>query len=338
MKEIPIKLLLKTITGKRLLNAVQALSGYTLSMLTRKPRVWGRPFILTVEPTNACNLRCPLCVTGNGKMRRSAGMMDFDTFKRVIDDSAETLFYLLLYQQGEPFLNRSFVRFIEYAKRKRIFVTTSTNGHYFDEATARQTVSSGLDSMIVSIDGASQESYEKYRVGGDLEKVKAGIRNLVQEKARLKMQTPVIFVQFIVMQHNESEITDMKRLVEELGVDKLLIKSVQVETTVEGRKWLPANPAWRRYETADNATQLKKRRPGPCPRPWTSSLINWDGSVVPCCFDKHGEFKTGAIDQDGSFEQTWSSEQYAEFRHKMLNNRDALAICANCTQGLPIYF
>lgn len=337
MKEIPLKLLIKTVTLKRFGNAVLAVSSNLLSAVLKKNIVWGRPFILTVEPTNICNLKCPLCVTGNGKMTRKAGSLGFETFKKIIDDTGDFIFYLLLYQQGEPYLNKDFLRFVEYAKHKRIFVTTSTNAHYFDITTARRTVASGLDSIIVSIDGVDQASYERYRVGGDLEKVKEGVQNLLQARIKQHSKTPFIYVQFIVMRHNEHQIEAMKKLTKDLGADKLLIKTAQVETLSEANYWLPGDVELRRYRLEGDLLKPKRIGTGPCLRPWTSTLVNWDGAVVPCCFDKNGHHTFGSIQKEGEFNKIWHSEEYASFRTQMLTDRGSLDICSNCSQGLRLY-
>lgn len=337
MKEIPLKPLLKTITFDRLLNAALAILSFLLSALTKKNFVWGQPFLLTVEPTNFCNLKCPLCITGNGKMTRTAGIMDFARFRKLLDSAGDRIFYLLLYQQGEPYINKEFINFIRYAKKKRIFVTTSTNAHYLDKETARQTVASGLDSIIVSIDGADQLNYETYRVRGELAKVKQGVENLVREKRKQKSETPFIYIQFIVMRHNEHQIPEMQKLTKELGANKLLKKTVHVETVEEAVQWLPGNESFRRYDFKRNRLIPKRVVNGPCPRPWTSSLVNWDGSVVPCCFDKNAQHITGSVGETG-FNKIWDSEKYADFRTKILNDRGSLDICSNCSKGLRLYF
>ena len=337
MKEIPFKLLLKTLTVKRLVNATVAISSYLLSALLKKNFTWGHPFILTVEPTNICNLKCPLCVTGNGRMTRKAGLMPFETFRKIIDDIGDHIFYLLLYQQGEPFIHKEFLKFVEYAKCKRIFVTTSTNGHYLDPEMAQRTVASGIDTIIVSIDGSDQTSYETYRVKGKLSKVIECVDNLVQEKSRQKSKTPQIFIQFIVMKHNEHQIKDMAKLAKALGADKLLKKTVHVETIQEAVQWLPNSDSLRRYRLIGKELQLKRMGQGPCSRPWTSTLVNWDGTVVPCCFDKNGLHTFGSFSNEKQFDKIWQSENYGNFRNKMLTNRDSLDICCNCSQGLRLY-
>ncbi len=338
MKELPLQSIIKSLTLKRLTNAAKAVSAFVISSTSKKPVTWGKPFILTVEPTNLCNLRCPLCVTGNGSMQRTTGFMDFRTFKQIIDDAEETLIYLLLYQQGEPFLHKDFLQFVTYAKSKQICVATSSNGHYFSEEVANKTVASGLDSLIVSIDGIDQKSYETYRVGGNLDHVLQGVRNLVSEKRRQKSKTPHIQLQFLVMHHNEHQVKAMRELARELGADNFLIKSVQVETLSEAAVWLPQRESFKRYKNDNGELRLKRTGKGSCPRPWTSSLVNWDGSIAPCCFDKHGHFTFGKIDSKNHLKGIWESTDYAHFRETILRNRQSIDICANCTQGVHFYF
>ncbi len=330
-------LLLKTLSVRRLLNAGLGMTSFALSAATKRTFVWGKPFILTVEPTNLCNLSCPLCITGNGRMTRRVGTMTFERFKTVVDEIGSYLFYLLLYQQGEPFINKDFLKFVEYAKGRKIFVTTSTNGHYLNPDTARQTVASGLDSMIVSIDGADQNSYEVYRVNGKLSRVVAGVEHLVRQREIQNSRTPKIFIQFIVMRHNELQIAEMKKLAKRLGADKLLTKTVHVENTEEASAWLPQNESLTRYRIEGTHLLPKRIVKGACIRPWTSALINWDGSVVPCCFDKNARHDFGSVSDTNSIKKIWTSKKYDSFRDLMLTNRSSLDICANCSQGLRLY-
>jgi len=335
-KEVSFSQLAKSLTPQRIWNAGQVLASFLLSAITKKNIVWGVAPILTVEPTNICNLRCPLCVTGNGSMARPNGLMDFPTYKRLIDELADRAIYLVLFHQGEPYLNRQFNQFVAYAKQRGLYVTTSSNAHYFDEKIAEATVSSGLDTIIISVDGATQETYRRYRAGGSLEKVLAGTRHLVAAKKRLRRKTPYIYMQFIVMKHNEHELAAMEKLAVELGVDRLLKKTVQVETFAEAQEWLPAAEGFRRYHlTAENFT-VKGGGKGACPRPWLTTLVNWDGSVVPCCFDKNGHHKTGDI-RTASFASIWESEKYSGFRHTLLNDRQTIEMCRNCNQGIGLF-
>ena len=336
MQEVSLIQLARALTLPRVVNAAGAVGGFLASAITKKNFVWGMPPVLTVEPTNICNLRCPLCVTGNGSMARPKGRMDFPTFQRLIDELGNKIIYVILFQQGEPYINHHFLDFVAYAKARRLYVTTSTNAHYFDLETCRRTVESGIDTMIVSVDGATQESYAKYRVGGNLEKVLDGIRHLVAAKKTARRKTPYIYLQFLIFRHNEHEIPVMEKLARSLGVDRFLKKNVQVETLAEAREWLPREERYRRYQLNEDNFVVKSGQ-GVCPRPWLSTMVNWDGTVVPCCFDKNGKHTTGDMQQSESFVKIWNALEYHNFRQEMLSRRDGIDICKNCNQGLRVF-
>ena len=331
--ELLIGKLLRSLTFRRALNLMQTGVSFLLSALLRKNILWGRPAILTIEPTNLCNLRCPLCTTGNGEMERSRGHMTPDTFRNILSKMGDDIFFLLLYHQGEPYLNPHFLEFVRMAKQKNIYCTTSSNGHYFDEASIRATIESGLDSMIVSIDGVSQTSYETYRVKGSLDKVIEGSRLFMKIKKEMRRKTPLIAWQFLVMKHNEGEIPAIKQLAKEVGVDRLLIKNIEVRTEEEAKLWLPQNERYRRYHFDGENLEVKNSNKQSCPRPWLSTLINWDGSMVPCCFDKNGQYEMGNINES-DMDVLWRGEPFETFRTRLVTDRKSIEMCRNCNQGL----
>lgn len=335
-KEVALYQVARSLTWRRLWNSLQISASFLLSAITRRNRVWGVPVILNVEPTNVCNLRCPLCVTGSMQMKRPYGRMDFEMFKKAVDPIADRLIYVTLYHQGEPYLNKDFNRFVRYAKDKGLYVTTSSNAHYFDEKLAEEVVASGLDSMIISLDGVTQESYQHYRRGGDLKTVLEGIRNLVAAREKMKSHTPYLLLQFLVMKHNEREIEQMKELAGELKVDRLLIKTTQVMSREEAVEWLPTNEKYRRYKINETDFSVKQGK-GICPRPWLTTLVDWDGQVVPCCFDKNGDFPMGDFRDGTGFQSIWRSEHYSRFRNAMLKDRNSLSICKNCNYGIGLF-
>ena len=140
---------------------------------------------ISFEPTTSCNLRCPECPSGLRSFTRPTGMLEGDLFRRTIDELSDTLLYLIFYFQGEPYLHPKFLDLVKYASQKGIYTATSTNAHYLTDAAARRTVESGLDRLIVSIDGTTQDVYQQYRVGGNLEKVLDGTRNILKWKREL---------------------------------------------------------------------------------------------------------------------------------------------------------
>ncbi len=334
MNELIISRLLASLTWRRILNLIKTGSSFLLSALLRKNILWGNPSILTVEPTNLCNLHCPLCTTGNGEMTRVRGHMNLDTFRNILDKMGKDIFFLLLYHQGEPYLNKDFFEFVRLAKKQNIYCTTSSNGHYFSDQNIRETIESGLDSMIISIDGTNQKSYETYRVKGDLQKVIGGSRRFMEIKQELGKKAPLIAWQFLVMKHNEHEIPEIKRLAKELGVDRLLIKNIEVRSEEEAKIWLPQQDKYRRYDFDGQNLQVKNSAKESCPRPWLSTLINWDGSMVPCCFDKNGHYEMGNINEVGNLDTLWRGEDFINFRTQLATDRKSIDMCRNCNQGL----
>ena len=332
--ELLLDRLIASLTVRRTVNLIKTGSSFLLSALLGKNILWGKPPILTIEPTNLCNLKCPLCTTGNGEMERSRGHMGLDTFRNILEQLGDDIFFLLLYHQGEPYLNKHFLDFVRLAKQKKIYCTTSTNGHYFDEDTIAATIESGLDSMIVSIDGVTQESYQKYRVKGTLDKVVQGSRKFMEMKRRLKSRTPLIAWQFLVMKHNEHEIPAIKRLAKQVGVDRLLVKNIEVRSEQEALEWLPQNTKYRRYEFDGQHLKVKNSDKKSCPRPWLSTLINWDGGVVPCCFDKNGVYLMGNVNRTQDFDRIWRGEAFERFRTRLASDRKSIDMCRNCNQGL----
>lgn len=326
--------LIRSLSFRRLINLAKAAASFVLSTVLKKPIVWGVPPILTIEPTNICNLHCPLCSTGSGEMERPTGMMTLDTFKRLMDVIGNEMIYLLIYFQGEPYMNKRFFDFVRIAKSKNIYVTTSTNGHFFTPATIEATLECGLDSMIVSIDGVTPESYARYRVGGELERVVEGLRHLLAERRRRKSRTPNVAIQFLVMRHNEHEIGRMQELTKAVGADKLLVKSIEVRSLEEARTWLPGNAALSRYDVGQHDFVAKRSPKESCSWPWFSGLMNWDGTFVPCCFDKHGHYPMGNVEELSTFADVWMAGPFQRFRKRLLENRRGIDMCRNCNQSL----
>ncbi|MGD9897676.1 MAG: radical SAM/SPASM domain-containing protein [Calditrichaceae bacterium] len=333
LNELILLNLIRSLTVRRFINLMKTGISFVLSAAMNRNILWGTPPILTIEPTNVCNLKCPLCTTGAGEMERTVGKMSLHTFRSILNQLGDDVFFLLLYHQGEPYINKHFLEFVNLAKEKNIYCTTSTNAHYFTDESINATIDSGLDSMIVSLDGITQETYETYRVKGDVSKVITGLRRFMEIKRQRKSKTPLIALQFLVMKHNEHELTAIKNLGKEIGVDRILIKNIEVRSLNEAKTWLPENEKFRRYDFSGDTFNVKNNHKKSCPRPWMSTLINWDGSVVPCCFDKNGHFNMGNINLTGRFDEIWLSGQFSEFRDLLIKDRKSIDMCRNCNQG-----
>ncbi|RYE22890.1 MAG: radical SAM protein [Sphingobacteriales bacterium] len=325
-------------TPRRIWNAAKVMGSYQLSKIKRKPVQWGYPMSISFEPTTSCNLRCPECPSGLRAFTRDTGMLKKDFFKETIDDIYKELLYLIFYFQGEPYLNPDFLEMVKYAHDKGIYTATSTNAHYLTEERAKRTVESGLDRLIISIDGTSQDVYKQYRVGGNLDKVLEGARNIVKYKKELKSKTPFIFFQFLVVKHNEHQIEEVKRLAKEIGVDQVRFKTAQVyDYENDPHNLIPTIDKYSRYKkNSKGEVTVKSGMKNHCWKLWHANVITWDGLVVPCCFDKDAMHRLGNLKMQ-SFKEVWKNDNYKQFRSELMTSRKNIDICANCSEGLSVW-
>jgi radical SAM protein with 4Fe4S-binding SPASM domain len=215
---------------------------------------------------------------------------------------------------------------------------TSTNGHFLTETSAvEKLVNSGLDSIFISLDGISQFSYWKYRIGGKFNQVLSGIQLLVETKKKFAATTPKIVLQFLIMKHNQHEIKEIKKFKKKFKVDRVLIKTVQIENSHQALDFLPANQKYNRYHNIKNLFDLKNKKNKLCSRLWYSTVVLSDGRVVPCCFDKNGKHTFGDLSRQ-SITEIWNSDDYQQFREHSKRNRQSIDLCRNCTQNQKIYF
>ncbi|HXB13027.1 MAG TPA: SPASM domain-containing protein [Bacteroidia bacterium] len=329
--------ILSSLSARKSWNAGKVLFSYQLSRLTGRPMHYGMPISASIEPTTSCNLRCPECPSGKREFTRNTGMLQEDFFKELIDELAPHLTYLTFYFQGEPYLNPKFLDMVKYASSKNIYTATSTNAHYLTPENAKKTVEAGLDRLIISIDGTTQETYSNYRIGGQLSKVIQGAKNIVEAKKQLKSSTPYLIFQFLVTKANEHEIPDVQALGKSIGIDEVKLKTVQVYNYEEGNELIPTQQKYSRYKKNSNGQyELKNKMLNHCWRSWQGCVITWDGNIVPCCFDKDAQHPMGNVKED-SFESLWHSDKYNNFRKALLSSRKEIDICKNCTEGTKVW-
>lgn len=317
---------------------VKVYTSYQLSKATGKAIQWGLPLSISFEPTTSCNLRCPECPSGLRAFTRPTGMLAPDFFEKTIAQLAPDLSYLIFYFQGEPYLNPRFLDMVQYASSKKIYTATSTNAHYLNDALARRTVESGLDRLIISIDGTTQETYSQYRVGGRLDKVLEGAARVVKWKKELGSKTPFIIFQFLVVRHNEHQIAEVRKLAKDIGVDQVRLKTAQVyDYENDPNQLIPLNEKYSRYKKgSDGKMKFKGGTANHCWRLWHDPVITWDGAVVPCCFDKDATHQLGNL-QEESFAALWKNPAYKKFRKQLMEGRANIDICANCSEGVKVW-
>ena len=308
-----------------------------LSLRWRSSRVLGKPYYLTVEPTNACNLRCPLCPTGRRTLGRKTTRLPLDLYKRCVDELGPYLMKVGLANYGEPLLHRHIVEMIAYAKARGSRVVMASNGILLEKAGARALVQAGLDHIWISFDGTDQETYAKYRVGGELNGVIRAVRALLEARKSLGRTNPFIELQFLVMRHNQHQIEDFRRVADELGVDGRIIKPVSfnvadwddpdVRKTFFG-EFFPENEQYRIYRRRSDGWWWKKDKLDFCTAPWRSMTVLADGSIVPCCRDPRGRYTMGNV-ADGVL-KVWNNEKFRAFRRALARGREKMDICKVC--------
>jgi len=320
----------------RIVNLIKVFASFQLSRLVSKPIHWGMPVSLSVEPTTACNLGCSQCPSGIKAFSRSTGNLKPEMFTALMNQTSPWLTYITFYFQGEPFINKDVFKMIRQASNAHIFTASSTNGHFLNLKVCHQIITSGLNQLIVSIDGITQDSYEKYRTGGDLATVLQGLKNLVQAKKESNAKHLTIIWQMIAFKSNEQEIEQAQLLANEMGVDEFRIKTAQVYEQADMFDLIPEQEKYSRYVLKNGVWKLKNKFYNHCWRMWQGCVMTWDGKIVPCCFDKDAQHTVGQINTS-SFKSIWSGNSMNRFRQSILSNRKEIDICSNCSEGSKVW-
>ena len=303
--------------------------------MIRKPIVWGMPITYSIEPTNFCNLKCPECPSGTGELTRQLGFLSVENFREIVDQISDTGFYIQLFFQGEPYLNKQLGEMVAYAQKKNVYVSVSTNGNLITPKNIDKLIENVPDKIIFSLDGLDEESYQNYRVGGTFKKADDALNLLIEAKRKLKLKKPFVELQFIVMKQNEHLIEEVNAYCKSRGVDRLVFKTMQVSSYDNAIKFLPTDGKYSRYIISNGDYKLKGKQSNHCFALWRTAVITWDKQMVPCCFDKDANYNLGDL-RKNSIKEIWKSESYQKFRLGVLTNRKGNPMCNNCTEGLKV--
>ena len=278
-----------------------------------------KPVSASIEPANYCNLSCPHCPTGRKLIEKTDKRLSISDFKEYLDKLLPELMYLNLYFQGEPFLNKDLPEMIRYASDNGVFTCVSTNAIALTEDMVRRLSESGIGRLIICLDGANEKSYSTYRVGGDFNRVVQAIKFSVKYKLPLE-------VQCLLLSTTEKEIDEIKSLCKELGVNRLVFKKAQFYDDF----LVPENPKYLRYKR-DKAGKLipKAKLKNKCWRLFSTIVIDVDGNVPACCFDKSAKYSFGNL-KTSNLREVWQGEKAVRFRKIILKNRKSIDICNNC--------
>ena len=308
---------LSTKTFKQKLNLIRA----NIQFERKEVFINNYPVKLTIDPCNFCNLRCELCPVGTKAPGRQQSMMSFDLFKKIMDECGKYLWEIDLFNWGEPLLNKQIFKMIEYARKMKIDVNLSTNLKYFNDGICDNLIQSGLTKLIISLDGASQASVERYQKGNDFDAVLRNMSQIVDRRKKVKSRFPFIQWRFLVNRYNETEIEKAGKYAEELMIDRLELSVFRCDTHKElisdsearysmVQPWLPSDETLSMYDYSYRRNKILK---DVCRLLWFESVIQPDGSVSPCCAVWYYKFDFGTI-CDSSFREIWNSNNYMNAR------------------------
>lgn len=300
------------------------------------PFVLGAPSSLMVEPSAACNLRCPFCPTGIRVTKRDGYTLSPEDFDRALGWFRYTLQSMTFWNYGEPFLNKELAKMIAVATRYDIKTQVSTNGHFMELPMLDDIYEAGLTRMLVSIDTPHAELYPRYRVGGELVDVERNFRHAVARKRALGAKTDIV-AQYMLMHGNE-DIDAMVAHGRALGADKVLVKTIGIGSSVPNpttEEWslMPEKEEFNRYVSRDDLrSKLNWDDDVRCSYIWRRMVLNSDGTCVPCCRDQMAKFKLGSIKNGGTLASVWNSRGYREYRRAIRETQKNEVMCQRCAE------
>lgn len=274
------------------------------------------PLHLDIEPTNACNLKCPMCPRTaliNDKEKNEKfkiGLMDITTYKKIIDEAVEIGVYSIkLNWLGEPLVHPQIVEMVKYAKEKGIIdVMFNTNAALLSKDIAKKLIEAGLDKIFFSFDSPSKEKYESIRIGANYEETLNNINNIVKIRNEMKKTSPLTRVSMVLMEDNKKEYDEFVELFKNI---------VDVVAYVEYRSPVPND-------------KLEYNEEFACCQLWQRMFIAWNGDVIPCCTDSEKELLIGNINTN-SIKEIWNGKRYKELRESHKNGRyDDYNRCKMC--------
>lgn len=294
------------------------------------------PCFVNIEPANFCTLHCPECPVGNSDLRtvkRSPRTMDMTIYIDILQQFSPYIHTIQFFFQGEPLLHPRLPEMIRLARQQGLYTIVSTNAQQLNESMAEAIVQSGLNRIIVSLDSLDERSYQAYRKNGSLSQCLQGIRFLRQFKERQRSNLH-IEIQCLRLRSNEGEWSRFEKEYRLLGADSLTFKTAQLYDYKDGHSLMPTLERYSRYRKGRDGKYFLYRpwwKSSICHRLFTGCIIDTDGNMLPCCFDKNEQHKFGSVRESG-MHSCWHSKPAESFRRSVLTNRAVVSICGNCTE------
>lgn len=317
------------LTRSRLSNTLTCYWNYALSLFGLV-RISHMPLFVSVEPAAVCQLRCPACPVGMRNHQShptTPSRMSREVWQRTLREVAPYAHTMQFYFQGEPLLNKDLPRMIREAHEAGLYTIVSTNAQAMTESMAHELVAAGLDRIIVSMDGLTQETYEAYRVGGEVAQCKQALRWLHDAKqSAMPHSAMMIELQCLRLKSNAQEWNEMKWIYKRLGADRLVFKTAQLYDYRNGHP-LMLEGRWSRYEKDADGLYHRKRLPKRCLRVWSGCVVTTTGEVLPCCYDKSHTHAYGNI-MNAPIRELFGNEKALAFRREAIQEKPI--ICQEC--------
>lgn len=281
------------------------------------------PMRLWIEPTNSCNLKCVMCPQRLNKSKK--GFMDFELYKKIIDEAKDFITDINLFLGGESFLHPRIIEMIKYAKENGLRVRFESNATLLTKKLSEEIIKNKVDFISFSFDGYTKEEYERIRVNANYDKTLDNILNFLKIKKAMKSKYPYTLIQIIEIKAlnkiDEKIKRDFLKQFDGLPLDGFSIVKPhrfggQVEEKITGSK----------YAYTDD----KKVKYNPCPYLWMSMNVLWDGRVVPCCIDQFGRYEIGNVKNE-SLKSIWNNKKMIYIRKKLVSRKyKELPLCKEC--------
>lgn len=292
-----------------------------IEYMLRRSKLSSSPLAIKIEPTPLCQLRCPGCLHSDPEHKKQFNMktmhLAFDNYKKIVDVYAHYAFCISLSLYGEPMLNKEILRMVEYAHSKNIGISFPTNlSLRFSQDEIDKIVKSGLDMLIVALDGASKETYSKYRVGGDFNLVVDNVKRIAEAKKAFNSSTPHVRWKFIVFDYNEHEKDYVVHNYKKLGFDSYVFVN-------------DSGTELKRGNVDKHKAYLLKQKKA-CFWPWRALVVDWNGEILPCCGGITSHWGIGNISQSEEAGSVWNSDIYISIRRSFHKDGFDSHVYANC--------
>ena len=303
-----------------------------LNLFTMKMSPWSWPLYMQVELTNYCNLKCKTCPTGNGTLGRKPAAIDLALFESFVNEVSPYLLTMSLFAWGESLLHPQLAEILRLTQNRGVTTFLSTNGQNLDDPQVQKALIEYPPSyLIVAIDGITDQTNAAYRTGAKLAPALKGVRNLAQIKQDRSQQYPILHHRYIIMKHNEHEVSQLPQFSAENGFDLLTLRTLSIIDTpdqISHKKLIPDNQIYRAYDYKDD--KLINRTDFICEKPFVNPSLLVDGTVVACCQDFNGKYPLGTIADGSSFADVWWSKKANSLRNTMHKNPERFSMCFNC--------